>query len=70
MDTSFTVRNIINRTGVEMQVFVNSPHFKGARVIRSVGRKGRKAKGYWMRDSPDKMAKIAGAAAAAAKAAK
>jgi len=32
-DTSFVLRNVVQRTGVEMQFFVNSPHVKEIVVV-------------------------------------
>ena len=62
-DTSFVVRNIIQRTGVEIQFFVNSPHLKEIKVLKKPpnGRM-RRAKLFYLRDSPEKMSLIAGAA--------
>jgi large subunit ribosomal protein L19 len=61
-DTSFVLRNVVQRTGVEMQFFVNSPHVKEIVVVSRVGgRDGRKPKGlrkaklFYLRDSPEKM---------------
>jgi len=64
IDTSFVLRNIIQQTGVEMQFFVNSPHFKSVQVIRDhSGKRGkwsvRRAKLYYLRDSPQKMTAFA-----------
>ncbi|KAJ6599293.1 translation protein SH3-like domain-containing protein [Mycena vulgaris] len=60
-DTSFIVRNIIQRTGVEMQFFVNSPHLKEIKLLQRppTGRM-RRAKLYYLRDAPDKMSSLAG----------
>ena len=59
MDTSFTLRNVINRTGVEMQFFVNSPHVKEIKILqRPRGRGMRRAKLFYLRDSPEKMTAI------------
>ncbi|KAF8897298.1 translation protein SH3-like domain-containing protein [Infundibulicybe gibba] len=60
-DTSFVVRNIIQRTGVEMQFFVGSPHLKEIKVVQKPpnGRM-RRAKLFYLRDSPEKMSMIAG----------
>ena len=66
VDTSFVLRNIISRTGVEMQFFVNSPHLKDIKVVsRPAGNAGktegvrvRRAKLFYLRDSPDKMTAI------------
>ncbi|KAI0301812.1 translation protein SH3-like domain-containing protein [Multifurca ochricompacta] len=61
-DTSFVLRNVVQRTGVEMQFFVNSPHVKEILVVSRAGgldrkkRKGlKKAKLFYLRDSPEKM---------------
>lgn len=63
MDTSIVVRNVIQRTGVDMQLYVNSPHLKEIKVLRTPpnGRMKR-AKLYFLRDDPDKMNQIAGSA--------
>ncbi|KAJ7591304.1 hypothetical protein C8J56DRAFT_1024889 [Mycena floridula] len=59
--TSFVVRNIVQRTGVEMQFFVNSPHLKSITVLKKPpGGRMRRAKLYYLRDSPDKMSVMAG----------
>lgn len=65
MDTSFTLRNVINRTGVEMQFFVGSPHLRDVRVLQSAGgaggkkgRRMRRAKLFYLRDAPEKMTAI------------
>ncbi|KAH9999430.1 translation protein SH3-like domain-containing protein [Russula vinacea] len=63
-DTSFVLRNVVQRTGVEMQFFVNSPHVKEIAVVSRAGsavdgkkkRKGlRKAKLFYLRDYPERM---------------
>ncbi|KAF8633680.1 hypothetical protein AX15_001291 [Amanita polypyramis BW_CC] len=60
-DTSFVVRNIIQRTGVEMQFFVASPHLKEVKLVkRPPSGRMRRAKLYYLRDSPEKMSAIAG----------
>ncbi|KAF8211355.1 hypothetical protein K438DRAFT_1903374 [Mycena galopus ATCC 62051] len=60
-DTSFVVRNIIQRTGVEMQFFVNSPHLKQIKLLQKPPRRRmRRAKLYFLRDSPEKMSMLAG----------
>lgn len=60
-DTSFRVRNIIQRTGVEMQFFPNSPGLKEIKVIRKAPKgRMRRAKLFYLRDSPEKMSMIAG----------
>ncbi|KAF9263635.1 hypothetical protein L218DRAFT_959165 [Marasmius fiardii PR-910] len=59
-DTSFVLRNVIQRTGVEMQIFVNSPHVKSIKLLQKP-QKGRmrRAKLFYLRDSPDKMSELA-----------
>jgi large subunit ribosomal protein L19 len=64
-DTSFVLRNVVQRTGVEMQFFVNSPHVKEVVVVSRVGgpdgkkHKGlKKAKLYYLRDSPERMTAV------------
>ncbi|KDQ64822.1 hypothetical protein JAAARDRAFT_238795 [Jaapia argillacea MUCL 33604] len=64
-DTSFVLRNVINRTGVEMQFFVSSPHVKEIKVVQGAGGSGgkqgrrmRRAKLFYLRDSPEKMSAI------------
>jgi len=59
-DTSFVVRNVVQRVGVEMQFFVNSPHLLGIQVVRKPGGDGagkrmKNAKLFYLRDYPDKM---------------
>lgn len=64
-DTSFVLRNVVNRTGVEMQFFPASPHITDIQVIRKegsgggrAGRRARRAKLFYLRDSPEKMTNI------------
>ncbi|KAI0285046.1 hypothetical protein BGY98DRAFT_1105400 [Russula aff. rugulosa BPL654] len=67
-DTSFVLRNVVQRTGVEMQFFINSPHVKEIIVVSRAGgsaadgkkkRKGlRRAKLFYLRDSPERMTAI------------
>ncbi|TFK76132.1 RNA-binding domain-containing protein [Pluteus cervinus] len=60
-DTSFLVRNIIQRTGVEMQFFASSPHVKDVKVLQKPPKdRMRRAKLFYLRDSPEKMSMIAG----------
>ncbi|KAJ7095171.1 translation protein SH3-like domain-containing protein [Mycena belliarum] len=60
-DTSFVVRNIIQRTGVEMQFFANSPHVKEIKVLQKPPKgRMRRAKLFYLRDAPEKMSSIAG----------
>lgn len=62
-DTSFVLRNVVQRTGIEMQFFVNSPHLKDIKVRQRAGSrkatKQRRAKLFFLRDAPDKMTDIA-----------
>ncbi|KAH9062072.1 hypothetical protein EDB87DRAFT_1807071 [Lactarius vividus] len=66
-DTSFVLRNVVQRTGVEMQFFVNSPHLKEIVVVSRAGGKDgkkrreglRKAKLFYLRDSPERMTSVA-----------
>jgi large subunit ribosomal protein L19 len=59
-DTSFIIRNIIQRTGVEMQFFVASPHLKDIKLVKKPPKgRMRRAKLYYLRDSPEKMSAIA-----------
>ncbi|KAK0242508.1 hypothetical protein EDD85DRAFT_918778 [Armillaria nabsnona] len=61
-DTSIVLRNILQRTGVDIQIFVNSPHVKEIKVVRKPPRgRMRRAKLFYLRDAPDKMSMIAGA---------
>ena len=65
-DTSMLIRNVMNRTGVETQFFVNSPHVRSIQVVqRASGGQGardskrsRRAKLFYLRDSPEKMTAI------------
>ncbi|KAJ3920221.1 translation protein SH3-like domain-containing protein [Lentinula edodes] len=61
IDTSMVLRNVIQRTGVEMQLFVNSPHVKTIKVVQKPP-KGRmkRAKLFYLRHSPEKMSALAG----------
>lgn len=67
IDTSILLRNVVNRIGVEMQVFVASPHLKDIKIIQragggtgqgKVGKRMRRAKLFYLRDSPEKMSAI------------
>lgn len=67
LDTSFLLRNVINRTGVEMQFTVASPHVKEIRILQRAGggsgggrtgRRMRRAKLFYLRDAPEKMTAI------------
>jgi len=65
LDTSFVLRNVLNRTGVEMQFFVNSPHLRNIKILQragggggKAGRRMRRAKLFYLRDSPEKMTAI------------
>jgi large subunit ribosomal protein L19 len=68
-DTSFVLRNVIQRTGVEMMFFVNSPHVQSINIVRKGGagkgkggRRMRRAKLFYLRDSSDKMTTMAAGA--------
>lgn len=70
LDTSFVLRNVINRTGVEMQFYPASPHVKDIKIVRraggskaasnnvKTGPRMRRAKLFYLRDSPEKMSAI------------
>jgi len=67
LDTSFVLRNVISRTGVEMQFYVMSPHLRDIKILQragggggggKAGRRMRRAKLYYLRDSPEKMTAI------------
>jgi large subunit ribosomal protein L19 len=59
-DTSFVLRNVIQRSGVEMQFFPNSPHVKEIKVLRKPpGGRMKRAKLFYLRDSPEKMSALA-----------
>ncbi|KXN87883.1 50S ribosomal protein L19 [Leucoagaricus sp. SymC.cos] len=60
IDTSFVLRNIVQRTGVEMQFFVNSPHLKDIKLVQKPPKgRLRRAKLFYLRTSPDKMSMLA-----------
>lgn len=60
-DSSFTLRNILNRTGIEMQFFPNAPGVKEVNVIRPPPKgRMRRAKLFYLRGSPEKMSVLAG----------
>lgn len=65
LDTSFTLRNIVNRTGVEMKFKVHSPMIKKIEVIKEANGKGlkllKRAKVNYLRDKPGIMNQIAAA---------
>ncbi|KDQ07578.1 hypothetical protein BOTBODRAFT_38663 [Botryobasidium botryosum FD-172 SS1] len=58
-DTSFVLRNVVQRTGVEMRFFVGSPEIKDIKVLTRAGEKGtkrmRRAKLTYLRDDASKM---------------
>ena len=63
--TSFTLRNVVQKIGVEMQFFVNSPDVKSITVIQRAGggggkegRRQRRAKLFFLRHQPEKMTAI------------
>lgn len=64
-DSSFTLRNVVQRTGVEMTYFVASPAVKDITVVHRAGQGGgkqgrrmRRAKLFYLRDQPAKMTAI------------
>ncbi|KAF5333319.1 hypothetical protein D9611_002205 [Ephemerocybe angulata] len=60
-NTSFRLRNILQRTGIEMQFFVNSPSLKEVKLVRAPPRgRMRRAKLFYLRDAPSKMTGLAG----------
>jgi len=60
-DTSLVLRNVVQRTGVEMQIYPNSPHVKALKVVRPPPKgRMRRAKLFYLRDSPEKMSALAG----------
>jgi len=67
VDTSFRLRNIVNKVGVEMSFKVCSPMIKEIRVVRRAeGGSGpvkdlRRAKVNYLRDRPQMLAAIASA---------
>lgn len=68
VDTSFTLRNVVQRTGVEMRFTVGSPMIKEVKVISRAGGTGprdvkrtRRAKLFYLRDQPSKMTAISSA---------
>ncbi|WWD16567.1 ribosomal protein L19 [Kwoniella shandongensis] len=67
VDTSFRLRNIVNKVGVEMSFKVNSPLIKEIKVVKKAeGRTGgvrdlRRAKVNYLRDRPSMMTGIASA---------
>lgn len=65
VDTSFVLRNIVQRMGVEMQFFVNSPHLKEIKVVQKPPKgRMRRAKLFYLRTSPVKMSMLAAGKAA------
>ncbi len=67
VDTSFRLRNIVNKVGVEMSFKVCSPMIKEIKVVRRAeGSKGpvkdlRRAKVNYLRERPQMLAAIASA---------
>lgn len=65
VDTAFTLRNVVNRTGVEQTFKVCSPMIKDIKIVkRADGKKGglrylARAKVNYLRDRPGVMAQIA-----------
>ncbi|KIY67350.1 hypothetical protein CYLTODRAFT_437062 [Cylindrobasidium torrendii FP15055 ss-10] len=62
VDSTLLVRNIVNRTGVEIQVHAMSPHVKEIKLLRKPVKRTKRAKLYFLRDDPDKMSQIASSA--------
>jgi large subunit ribosomal protein L19 len=71
VDTSFTLRNVVSKTGVEMSFKVCSPMIKEIKIVkRADGSKGglrnlKRARVNYLRDRPQVMAQIASALKAA-----
>ena len=64
--TSFTLRNVVQKMGVEAQFFVNSPDLQRIEVVRKAGegvghagKRPRRAKLTYLRHSPEKMSVLA-----------
>lgn len=64
-DTSFVMRNVVNRIGTEMTFFIGSPHLKKIDIIQRAAkgqgglrRGSQRSKFYFLRDSPEKMSQI------------
>ena len=57
IDTSFALRNIILKVGVEQRFFINSPLIKSIQIL-SRGKGFRKAKLFYLRDQPGKAFQI------------
>ncbi|KAG8963723.1 hypothetical protein FRC03_002623 [Tulasnella sp. 419] len=60
-DTSFVLRNVVQRTGVEMRFNVASPGLKDIKVIQKAqdsNKRIRRAKLYYLREQPSKMTAI------------
>jgi large subunit ribosomal protein L19 len=63
-DTSFVLRNVVQRTGVEVHFKVNSPHVTKVDVVRNGpaghgrARRSRRAKLFYLRHSSEKMSNM------------
>lgn len=68
-DTTFTLRNVVQRTGIEMRFTVGSPLIKDVQIIQRAsgkkssgdvreGKRMRRAKLFYLRDQPTKMTAI------------
>jgi len=70
VETSFVLRNVVQRTGVEMRFFIASDNITDIRISRRAdgkdGRRERRAKLYYLRDDPVKMNAISSGAKRAA----
>jgi large subunit ribosomal protein L19 len=58
--TSFILRNVVQRTGVEMQIFPCSPLVKDIRVEKLPPKRFQlRAKLFYLREAPEKMSALA-----------
>jgi large subunit ribosomal protein L19 len=59
LDTSFTLRNVIMKVGVEQRFPVFSPLIKSIKILQK-GKGYRRAKLFYLRDEPGKTVRISG----------